>query len=129
MPIFNIKKGAAAKLGLQRDGFGDEAKLRDFFAANLEPLLGARFLAKEYPTTDGRMDTLGIDENNAPVIIEYEWKENEEVLSQHKVSDIKSYDLEHHLIATSAVVVDQELAVELGVESSKGVSGLDHDCD
>ncbi len=41
-----------------------------------------RFLEKEYPTTDGRIDTLGIDENNSPVIIEYKWKENEEVLSQ-----------------------------------------------
>ncbi len=28
------------------------------------------------------MDTIGIDEDGSPVIIEYKWKENEEVLSQ-----------------------------------------------
>lgn len=28
------------------------------------------------------MDTIGIDENNCPVIIEYKWKENEEVFAQ-----------------------------------------------
>jgi predicted transport protein len=41
-----------------------------------------RFLEKEYPITDGRIDTLGLDENNSPVIIEYKWKDNEEVLAQ-----------------------------------------------
>lgn len=82
MPIFTIKTNTATQLGLKKEGFGDESKLRDFFAENLESLLGVRFLAKEYPTTDGRIDTLGLDENNSPVIIEYKWKENEEVLSQ-----------------------------------------------
>jgi len=82
MPIFNIAKTVATQLGLKRNGFGNEAMLRDLFAENLEALLGVRFLAKEYQTTDGRIDTLGIDENNAPVIIEYKWKEKEEVLSQ-----------------------------------------------
>ena len=56
--------------------------MRDFFAKNLEEILGVRFLEKEYQITEGRIDTLGIDENNSPVIIEYKWKENEEVLSQ-----------------------------------------------
>lgn len=28
------------------------------------------------------MDTIGIDENGCPVIIEYKWKENEEVFAQ-----------------------------------------------
>lgn len=82
MPIFSINKNAATQLGLKKDGFGSEFVLRDFFAENLESLLGVRFLAKEYPTSDGRIDTLGLDENNAPAIIEYKWKENEEVLSQ-----------------------------------------------
>lgn len=67
---------------MKRDGFGNEFELRDFFAENLEEILGVRFLAKEYQTTDGRIDTLGLDENHSPVIIEYKWKENEEVLAQ-----------------------------------------------
>ncbi len=82
MPIFKIERQKVQRLGLKRDGFGSEFELRDFFATNLEEILGIRFLEKEYPTTDGRIDTLGIDENDSPVIIEYKWKENEEVLSQ-----------------------------------------------
>jgi len=82
MPIFKIDKTKASQISLKEDGFGNEAELRDFFAENLEEILGVRFLEKEYPTTDGRIDTLGIDENNSPVIIEYKWKENEEVLAQ-----------------------------------------------
>jgi endonuclease NucS-like protein len=82
MPIFRIDGQKARQLGLKRDGFGSEFELRDFFADNLEEVLGVRFLEKEYSTTDGRIDTLGIDENDSPVIIEYKWKENEEVFAQ-----------------------------------------------
>ena len=82
MPIFKIEKLKAKQLSLNQNGFGDEYELRDFFAANLVEILGVRFLEKEYQTTDGRIDTLGLDENNSPVIIEYKWKEKEDVLSQ-----------------------------------------------
>lgn len=82
MPIFKIDKQKVQQLNLKQNGFGNEFSLRDFFADNLGELLGIRFLEKEYATTDGRIDTLGIDENDSPVIIEYKWKENEEVLSQ-----------------------------------------------
>ena len=83
MPIFTIEKLTAKQLSLNQNGFGSETELRDFFAANLVEILGVRFLGKEYPTTGGRrIDTLGLDENNSPVIIEYKWKENEEVLAQ-----------------------------------------------
>lgn len=83
MPIFTIKNQKKAnQLSLKPNGFGSEFELRDFFADNLEELLGVRFLEKEYQITEGRMDTLGIDENGSPVIIEYKWKENEELLAQ-----------------------------------------------
>jgi len=82
MPIFEINKTKAVQISIQEDGFKNEAELRDFFAKNLEEILGIRFLEREYPTTDGRIDTLGIDENNSPVIIEYKWKENEEIFAQ-----------------------------------------------
>src|SRR3989344_1976140 len=82
MAIFKIDSKRAQQLSLKKDGFGNEFNLRDFFAENLGEILGVRFLEKEYQTTDGRIDTLGIDENNSPVIIEYKWRENEEVLSQ-----------------------------------------------
>jgi predicted transport protein len=82
MPIFKIQNSKASQVSVKEDGFGDEFELRDFFAANLNEILGVRFLEKEYPITDGRIDTLGLDENNSPVIIEYKWKDNEEVLAQ-----------------------------------------------
>lgn len=82
MAIFKIDKNKVVKCSIKDDGFGDEFALRDFFADNLEELLGIRFIEKEYPIQEGRIDTLGLDENNSPVIIEYKWKENEEVLAQ-----------------------------------------------
>ena len=82
MPIYKVEKNKVQHLSLKKEGFGNEFGLRDFFADNLEEILGVKFLEKEYQITDGRIDTLGIDENNSPVIIEYKWKENEDVLSQ-----------------------------------------------
>ena len=84
MPIFKIEKNKAKQLGLKDDGFGDEFSLRDFFAENqnLDEILGIRFLEKEYKIPGFRIDTLGIDEDNTPVIIEYKWKENKEVFAQ-----------------------------------------------
>ena len=82
MPIFRISKNKVIKSRIKDDGFGDEFSLRDFFADNLEELLGIRFIEKEYSIQEGRIDTLGLDENNSPVIIEYKWRENEEVLAQ-----------------------------------------------
>ena len=82
MPIFQIKNKKVAQVSFDLNYFNNEAALRDFFADNLEDLLGMRFLAKEYPTTDGRIDTLAIDETNAPVIIEYKWGQNDAIFTQ-----------------------------------------------
>lgn len=60
-----------------------EKSLQAVFENNLETLLGVTFLASEFPTThSGRMDTLGIDENDCPVIIEYKRSTNENVVNQ-----------------------------------------------
>jgi predicted transport protein len=82
MPLFHIINSTVKQLPLDAHGFGNEFSLRDFFADNLEDILGVRFLAKEFQIAGGRIDTIGIDENNSPVIIEYKWKENDDVLSQ-----------------------------------------------
>jgi predicted transport protein len=53
--------------------------------AHLETFLGVRFLATEHVTGKahgGRIDTLGIDENGCPVIIEYKRSTNENVINQ-----------------------------------------------
>jgi RecB family endonuclease NucS len=60
-----------------------EKSLQTLFEANLDALLGIRFLASEFVTNEGgRMDKLGIDENNAPVVIEYKRSSNENVINQ-----------------------------------------------
>lgn len=84
MPIYKIINNDVKQLGAKENGFGNEFSLRDFFAenSNLEKMLGIRFLEKEFRIPEGRIDTLGIDENDSPVIIEYKWKENDDVFSQ-----------------------------------------------
>jgi predicted transport protein len=60
-----------------------ERSLQSLFEKNLEALLGVTFLASEFSTSNGgRMDTLGIDENRCPVIIEYKRDRNENVINQ-----------------------------------------------
>ncbi|MEW2620850.1 DUF5655 domain-containing protein [Streptomyces sp. NPDC048106] len=51
-----------------------EADVQGFVEAYMETLLGVRFLASEYgtgPVHGGRIDSLGLDENGSPVIVEY----------------------------------------------------------
>lgn len=50
-----------------------EADMQDLVEAHMETMLGARFLASEYVldcADGGRIDSLGLDENGAPVIVE-----------------------------------------------------------
>ena len=62
-----------------------EKSLQTLIERHLDTLLGVRFLASEYSTGKnhgGRIDTLGLDENNFPVIIEYKRTLNENVINQ-----------------------------------------------
>lgn len=62
-----------------------EKSLQTIIERHLDTFLGIRFLASEYSTGKkhaGRIDTLGIDENNLPVIIEYKRSVNENVINQ-----------------------------------------------
>ncbi|MBF0678786.1 MAG: DUF91 domain-containing protein [Devosia sp.] len=60
-----------------------ERSLQTLIERNMEAFLGVRFLASEFPTTNGgRMDSLGIDENGSPVIVEYKRASNENVINQ-----------------------------------------------
>lgn len=62
-----------------------ERALQRLFEANLETLLGVRFLATEFstgPVHGGRIDTLGLDEDGNPVIIEYKRDANNTVINQ-----------------------------------------------
>ncbi|MGN9821558.1 DUF5655 domain-containing protein [Streptomyces sp. SD11] len=51
-----------------------EADVQGLVEAHMETLLGVRFLASEYgtgPVHGGRIDSLGLDENGSPVVVEY----------------------------------------------------------
>lgn len=62
-----------------------EKSLQTLMEDNLEALMGIRFLASEYwtgPKHNGRIDSLGLDENGCPVIIEYKRATNQNVMNQ-----------------------------------------------
>ena len=81
--LFRLSAGKATEL--QGDASDLEKPLQTLIEANLEALLGIRFLASEYSTGKthaGRIDSLGLDENNCPVILEYKRSVGENVINQ-----------------------------------------------
>jgi predicted transport protein len=70
---------------LQAAAVGVEKALQNLIERHLEAFLGVTFLESEYSTGathGGRMDTLSIDENFNPVIIEYTRSTNQNVINQ-----------------------------------------------
>ncbi len=70
---------------LEGQSIAVEKSLQTLIEKHLDAFLGVRFLATEYSTGKthgGRIDTLGIDENGCPVIIEYKRALNENVINQ-----------------------------------------------
>lgn len=64
---------------------GLEKSLQILVEKNLESMFGIRFLKTEHPTGKlhgGRIDTLGLDEDGCPVILEYKRAINENVINQ-----------------------------------------------
>lgn len=62
-----------------------ERALQNLIESQMETFLGVRFLASEYGTGAkhrGRIDSLGLDENGCPVIVEYKRHSNENVMNQ-----------------------------------------------
>lgn len=81
--LFRIGEGSAHALPGQ--SVAVEKTLQTLMERYLETLLGVRFLASEYGTGKvhgGRIDTLGVDENGSPVIIEYKRALNQNVINQ-----------------------------------------------
>jgi len=81
--LFRLAAGTAVEL--QGDASDLEKPLQTLIEGNLDTLLGIRFLATEYSTGKthaGRIDSLGLDENNCPVILEYKRSVGENVINQ-----------------------------------------------
>ena len=80
--LFNIKDEVKE---IEGTSMQLEKHLQNTIEENMDIFLGVRFLASEYSTGkvhNGRIDSLGIDENNCPVIIEYKRSINENVINQ-----------------------------------------------
>ncbi len=81
--LFQIQNGQVQEL--EGQSVAVEKSLQTLIEKHLEAFLGIRFLATEYSTGKvhgGRIDTLGLDENGYPVIIEYKRAMNENVINQ-----------------------------------------------
>lgn len=81
--LYQIKNGQAKAKSVVE--FKYEREIQKLCEQNLETFFAIRFLASEYITGNkhkGRIDTLGIDENNCPVIIEYKLDSKENVINQ-----------------------------------------------
>ena len=81
--LFQLSGGRATELKGQASDL--EKPLQTLIENNLDTLLGIRFLASEYSTGKthgGRIDSLGLDENHCPVILEYKRSTGENVINQ-----------------------------------------------
>jgi predicted transport protein len=83
MPLYQLKQQKTQQV--KPSSFKNEKELQNLFEANLEELLGVRFVDSEFTTGDrqrGRIDTLGIDQDGTPVIIEYKKTGKDNVINQ-----------------------------------------------
>jgi len=81
MPIFSITNSSASKIPPIKVGL--EKNVQKLFEKNLTEILNITFLASEHSTSfGGRIDTLGVDNNGSPVIIEYKRTQNDSVINQ-----------------------------------------------
>ena len=81
--LFEIEDGVVTEL--EGEAVAVEKSLQNLIEAHLEDFLGVRFLGSEYATSKahgGRIDTLGIDEDGGPVIIEYKRHMSQNVINQ-----------------------------------------------
>jgi len=81
--LFRLAAGQATEL--QSSASDLEKPMQTLIEANLMPLLSIQFLASEHSTGKthgGRIDSLGLDENNCPVVLEYKRSVGENVINQ-----------------------------------------------
>ncbi|MDO8638665.1 MAG: DUF5655 domain-containing protein [Candidatus Daviesbacteria bacterium] len=81
MALFKINGSVVKKITVK--DLDLEKNLQGLFESNLEEILNIVFLSHEYSTSfGGRIDTLGIDKNGSPCIIEYKKNQNDNVINQ-----------------------------------------------
>jgi predicted transport protein len=113
--LFSIGNGSVTELG--GSSVAIEKSLQTLIEKHLDAFLGVRFLASEYSTGKthgGRIDTLGIDENGYPVIVEYKRALNENVINQglYYLDWLMDHKAEFTLLAMDKLGKEQANAVE-----------------
>ncbi len=84
VPLFNLDSNKKATQ-LHTRQISKEKDIQKLCESNLETFFNIRFIATEFSTGAkhaGRVDTLGLDENGYPVIIEYKKTESQSIISQ-----------------------------------------------
>ena len=71
MALFEVEQGKVRVI--ESKEFAGEAALQKLFDDNLEDITGVRLVESQYSIPNGRIDSLGIDEQATPVVIEYKW--------------------------------------------------------
>lgn len=67
---------------LSPSSFQLERELQTLIEKNMHTFFGVTFLQSEFSFPNGRIDSLGIDENNCPVMFEYKRSQNDNVINQ-----------------------------------------------
>lgn len=83
LKLFKLNQNKVQEL--ENKTFALERSLQTLIEQNMSDIFGISFLETEYSTGKehgGRIDSLGIDENNCPVIVEYKRAMNENVINQ-----------------------------------------------
>lgn len=81
--LFRICEGKAEEL--ESAMASSERELHSLVDMHMKRIFGIKFLAHEYSTgryARGYIDSLGLDENNCPVIVEYKRRGNDNVINQ-----------------------------------------------
>lgn len=84
MPLYRIDSNQAITQ-IKPSSFSKERDLQKLFESNLETLLGVRFISSEFTTGDrqrGRIDSLGLDQDGYPTIVEYKRSSKENIINQ-----------------------------------------------
>jgi len=94
-----------------------EKDMQELIEGKMEVFLGVRFLASEYSTGNvhkGRIDSLGIDENGCPVIIEYKRHSTENVINQglYYLDWLLDHQAEFKLLVMEKLDSEQANAIE-----------------
>ncbi|GHF04460.1 hypothetical protein GCM10010359_01670 [Streptomyces morookaense] len=83
LKLFNVGPGSVVEIPAR--SVERERSLQGLVERHMETFLGVRFLASEYstgPRHGGRIDSLGFDENGAPVIVECKRGQDAGVINQ-----------------------------------------------